>query len=345
MKCNKMKMIGLIVMVVVTTITACSIALWQVRRFAEQDMLCIENLQPAANNPFYKLSAQALSEDKDAAVDAAVEQVLAELDVWDASDYEKIKAVYYYVCTHVTYDSGSLYDPDSDVYNAAGTIYNALILGKAICSGYARLVERLLLELDVDCVYVSGNRSEYNIGHAWNVVELDGLYYILDATNGADATEPGDAYFLATYVDLNFKPDSWYMTDEWFAQHPMAQERYLESCCGMYSNGIAWELDEKTRILTVTGEGQIPDDLPLWDSWRQFRWAVEGINIGEGITEIGEGAFEFCASAKWINLPDSLQQIGDSSFVRCMKVQELRIPASVTKIGESAFLAAKAYRM
>ena len=335
MKWNNKQVSSMVAMILVAAVAVGGIAIWLGRGTGKQEMFVSEILRPAPNGSFQKLSVQMRSEDKDAEVDAAVEQVLAELNVFDASDYEKIKSVYYYVCTHVEYDHEALYDPNG--FGGAGSIYNALILGKAVCSGYARLVERLLLKLDVECCYVSGNRGADSIGHAWNIVKLDGLYYIVDATNGADSIEPWDAYFLATYDDIPFEPDSWYLTDEWLAQHPMATERYLESCSGFYSNGVTWELDRQTRVLTITGEGPIPDDLPLWDSWRQFRWAVEGIIIGEGVTETGKNAFNYCANAQWISLPDSLQKISDGSFGRCSKLQELHIPSAVNAIGSQAF--------
>ncbi|MGI6071126.1 MAG: transglutaminase domain-containing protein [Blautia sp.] len=91
-----------------------------------------------------------------------------------ATDYEKAKAVYAYVIQNVSYQTGT------QDQNIAGALYE----GSAVCAGYARAVQYLLEMLDVECIYVSGDMKGSDQGHAWNLVNLDGDYYYLDATNG-----------------------------------------------------------------------------------------------------------------------------------------------------------------
>ena len=54
--------------------------------------------------------------------------------------------------------------------------------------------------LDVPCIYVEGDAANSTQGHAWNIVELNGQYYYVDATNGdqPDFLE-GDATLLAEH--------------------------------------------------------------------------------------------------------------------------------------------------
>lgn len=91
-----------------------------------------------------------------------------------AADYEKARSVYAYVIQNVIYQEG-IQDQ-----NIAGALHE----GAAVCAGYARTVQYLLELLDVECIYVSGDMKGSDQGHAWNLVNLDGAYYYLDATNG-----------------------------------------------------------------------------------------------------------------------------------------------------------------
>ena len=120
---------------------------------------------------YYTNSAQ------EKAVDEEVPKIIEQLDLKDKSDYEKIKAIYDYICNHVTYDYEHLYDDD---YLLQYTAYAALVNKTCVCQGYANLFYRLALEAGVDARIVSGKSSGGN--HAWNIVELDGQYYNLDST-------------------------------------------------------------------------------------------------------------------------------------------------------------------
>ena len=55
---------------------------------------------------------------------------------------------------------------------------------QAVCAGYAGAVQYLLERLDIPCIYVEGDAANSTQGHAWNIVELNGQYYYVDATNG-----------------------------------------------------------------------------------------------------------------------------------------------------------------
>ena len=61
------------------------------------------------------------------------------------------------------------------------------------------------------------------------------------------------------------------------------------------------------------------------------------LEIPEGVTEIGEEAFQYNYSLRIIKLPDSLEKIGESAFNQCMYLESIEIPKSVTSIGPWAF--------
>ena len=58
--------------------------------------------------------------------------------------------------------------------------------------------------------------------------------------------------------------------------------------------------------------------------------------IGEGVTEIGDGAFHSCSGITTLSLPDSLEKIGANAFIST-SIETIVIPDNVTEIGNSAF--------
>ena len=96
-------------------------------------------------------------------------------------DYEKVKAIYDWLCTNVVYDYTNLNSPE---YMLKHTAYAAAINHTAVCQGYAVIFYRLALECGIDARVIAG-KGEGAKGwedHAWNIVKLGGNYYLLDAT-------------------------------------------------------------------------------------------------------------------------------------------------------------------
>ena len=59
--------------------------------------------------------------------------------------------------------------------------------------------------------------------------------------------------------------------------------------------------------------------------------------IPDGVTTIGEYAFDGCNSLTSVTIPDSVTTIGDSAFCECYSLTDVTIPDSVTTIGYDAF--------
>lgn len=122
--------------------------------------------------------------------------------------------------------------------------------------------------------------------------------------------------------------------------------------------------------LTISGTGAIwgyldyPSDIMDEPHWGGNSERIESIIIEEGITEIGDHAFDGCTElidaalperlqniGSWafgscenltrINLPDGLKTIGDQAFIMCTRLSDLRVPDSVNLIGAQAFAGCK----
>lgn len=65
------------------------------------------------------------------------------------------------------------------------TAYGALVTGQAVCAGYARAYQLLMLEMGINCWYVTGQSYDPGntlVNHGWNLVWLDGKCYYTDVT-------------------------------------------------------------------------------------------------------------------------------------------------------------------
>lgn len=159
--------------------------------------------------------------EEEQAVDGAIASVLSYLNLSGKSDYEKIIAVYEYVCSNVTYDYDSYEEGDYHKY----TTYNALIKKKAVCQGYASLVYRLLRESGVTARVIAGvGASE---AHAWNIASIGGFYYNLDSTWDANYSRGSYRYFLQNQAEfVQHTRNTEYSTGTFLAEYPMAAESY-----------------------------------------------------------------------------------------------------------------------
>lgn len=110
-----------------------------------------------------------------------------------ADTYEKVKTVYSYLIDTAEYASSE------DDQNIAGIFWK----GQAVCAGYARAVQYLLEQLDIPCIYIEGDTRDSTEGHAWDIVQIDGQYYYVDATNGDQPRFlEGDAVQLAEHKTI-----------------------------------------------------------------------------------------------------------------------------------------------
>ncbi len=132
-------------------------------------------------------------------VDAQVAALLDSLNVYTASDYIKVKAIYDYLCENVVYDTYGLIYGNRIIYTA----YSALVRNRAVCQGYASLFYRLALELGVDARLIPGIGS--GGAHGWNIVKLGDYYYNLDSTWDAEIFQAGGEYeyFLKSPYDFD----------------------------------------------------------------------------------------------------------------------------------------------
>ena len=109
-----------------------------------------------------------------AAMQVKLDQLVDQANTLCQTDLEKVFYVHEWLVQNIAYDREHLSDDVQDDHNLRG----ALLEGTAVCDGYAKTYALTLRRLGITGVLVTSK----DIGHAWNMVELDGNWYQVDCT-------------------------------------------------------------------------------------------------------------------------------------------------------------------
>ena len=102
---------------------------------------------------------------------------------------------------------------------------------------------------------------------------------------------------------------------------------------------LTWKYDMDMRILTISGKGEIPNyDWEHPAPWEEHNREMLILVIEEGITRIGNQAFENAGNLISVILPKTVTRIGNDAFGFCGSLLMVIIPAGVTRIGDRAFI-------
>ena len=111
-----------------------------------------------------------------------------------------------------------------------------------------------------------------------------------------------------------------------------ADEPPTSGTCG---ENLTWAL--KNGILTINGSGTMMEIGAINPPpWYESVDSITSIQIGNGVTSIGENAFEGCYEVTSVTIPNSVTNIGGYAFCGC-GMTSVTIPNNVTSIGPGAF--------
>lgn len=117
-----------------------------------------------------------------AEVEQSVSGALASM--WGlSSDVEKVKYAHDYLTNTIDYVRN---DMDQ-------TAYSGFVWNQTVCVGYAKCFSYMMHKMGIPCTVVTGSTNGGN--HAWNILELDGEYYLMDVTWDDPVGNPADTYY------------------------------------------------------------------------------------------------------------------------------------------------------
>ena len=71
---------------------------------------------------------------------------------------------------------------------------------------------------------------------------------------------------------------------------------------------------KRIRILTIFGTGDMEDYDDIDAPWKPYREEIQTVIIKDGVTSIGNRAFQNCSALTQVNIPGSVTSIGSSAF-------------------------------
>lgn len=102
---------------------------------------------------------------------------------------------------------------------------------------------------------------------------------------------------------------------------------------GTCGENLTWTLEE--GILTISGTGAMYDYELSTRPYEEN--TISTVIIEDGVTSIGNYAFDDCINLTSITIPDTVTSIGEKAFFSCWGLTDITIPENVTSIGSSAF--------
>lgn len=130
-------------------------------------------------------------------------QIVAEMPP-ELDDYDRAQYLYSWLKTNVEYNRLNLNYYDHDWY----FLYDALIDGVCVCTGYSDALYYLYNLAGVDCVCITGHVEASDINesqdHQWNAAALYGTYYCFDVTwDDSLLYNSGNSFFAVSEGMMN----------------------------------------------------------------------------------------------------------------------------------------------
>lgn len=109
----------------------------------------------------------------------------------------------------------------------------------------------------------------------------------------------------------------------------------MAATSGKCGKNVTWKLDRK-GTLTISGKGAMYDYFRVAVPWESHIMKIKAIDIKEGVTKIGAGAFEACV-VKQLKIPNSVTSIREGAFSELGGIKTIKLPSKLKEIGDFTF--------
>lgn len=125
---------------------------------------------------------------------------------------------------------------DYDNYQKGSTplrnFYDLFSGGIGVCRDYAAVLEKLLTMANVNCEYVRSDDliNQQEAGHAWNVVEINSIFYWIDATWMESNLKLWENQYFLESTDTFRKSHGMYNLDDYDCPKDYPREEIISAC-------------------------------------------------------------------------------------------------------------------
>lgn len=145
--------------------------------------------------------------------ESSIESLARAIAEREADPYLRVKAMHDWVAEHIAYDAPAYEAGDYPPQDAPAVFERRV----GVCAGYANLMVAMGEAMGEHVVYVGGHVRDEDDGvsgegHAWNAVEIEGRWYLLDATWDAGSVD-GPRFEKAYKSDYFMTPPDLFVSD------------------------------------------------------------------------------------------------------------------------------------
>lgn len=193
-------------------------------------------------------------------LDMVVENFIDDYIVSGMTDLEKEIAIHDYIVKNAEYNINAAAN-SNNVSKDNFTAYGVLVNGTGVCDSYAKAFYTLGKAAGLDVRYIRGQSisNGRSVGHAWNIINLDGDWYTVDTTWNDPIPAEGwnKPLDYVRYKYFNVTDDmirNSHIRDDYFAENYPKSEGTKYGRDALYEQGIIEEyrtrsLDEELFIL------------------------------------------------------------------------------------------------
>ena len=278
--------------------------------------------------------------------DARIRQIVSNVGS-ESDSYVKYRKLATFIARDMVYGSSST--------GMDSSAFGCMLNNYAICTGFSDTLKILCDELNLPCVTIG------NAGHAWNVVMIDGRWYMTDASDYSNfnsfASDPSDLDEISELLENggilamgyegpgftgnpNYHLSDYYHGNEGDFTFPQAEKSDYRFN-GVYNVTygdypldfeepaltLLYSVSEDGTHCTITGyEGADAGNLVIPDT-------LDGYIV----EAIGNGAFQSSHFGDTLTVGSNVKAIGESAFGSCENIKKVLLPSGLEEIGQFAF--------
>lgn len=166
------------------------------------------------------------------------EKVLSDLTE-DMSSYEIEKAIFDYIVDNTIYDEES--DENQNM--------QSVVRGSSVCMGFAKMFKYLCEQCGIECILATGDGLRTGLGHAWDYVDIDGKWYVVDSSSASSMIadrKAKDVKYLKFNITNDIMAEKAAFDIEEVPQADSIEENYF------YVEGLyleSWDVEQFKEIL------------------------------------------------------------------------------------------------
>ena len=99
--------------------------------------------------------------------------------------------------------------------------------------------------------------------------------------------------------------------------------QFAQSYSGQCGDNLYWSCDEMTKIISITGSGNMYDYTADTQPWVLFKEQIVEVTTTNTVTSIGTSAFEGCIRLGKVTLGSSIENIAAKAFAGCTRLYDV----------------------